>query len=146
MVGLSAIDGGVYPTLIAPLFNRFSPLEDLALKQRIEALLARTGFTSQGVFVMDGSRRSSHGNAYFTGFGSAKRIVFFDTLLKQLARKKLKPSWPTNWATSSASISSNASALPLRLSLGFLFILGQLLDASWFYAALGVSTPSTAMA
>jgi hypothetical protein len=90
MVGLPAVDGGALPHADCPLFNRFSPLEDLALKQRIEALLARTGFTSQGVFVMDGSRRSSHGNAYFTGFGSAKRIVFFDTLLKQLGAEEIE--------------------------------------------------------
>ena len=73
-----------YPTLIAPRFNRFTPLADPALRQRIDNLLARTGFHSDGVFVMDGSRRSSHGNAYFTGFGKTKRIVFFDTLLTQL--------------------------------------------------------------
>jgi STE24 endopeptidase len=74
-----------YPTFIAPLFNRFSRLEDPALGGRIEALLARCGFRSNGLYVMDGSRRSAHGNAYFTGFGAAKRIVFFDTLLARLA-------------------------------------------------------------
>ncbi len=74
----------LYPTVIAPLFNKFTPLEEGAVKARIEALLARCGFQSRGLFVMDGSRRSSHGNAYFTGFGAAKRIVFFDTLLKSL--------------------------------------------------------------
>ena len=74
-----------YPTLIAPLFNRFTPLADATLRERIERLLARCGFRSKGLFVMDGSRRSSHGNAYFTGFGAAKRIVFFDTLLSRLA-------------------------------------------------------------
>jgi STE24 endopeptidase len=74
-----------YPTLIAPLFNKFSRLEDATLGGRIEALLARCGFKSNGLYVMDGSRRSAHGNAYFTGFGAAKRIVFFDTLLSRLA-------------------------------------------------------------
>ena len=74
----------VYPTFIAPLFNKFAPLKDEALKQRIEALLTKCGFKSQGLFVMDGSSRSSHGNAYFTGFGASKRVVFFDTLLERL--------------------------------------------------------------
>ncbi len=73
-----------YPKFIAPLFNKFSPLEEGEVADRLNALLARTGFNSKGVFVMDGSRRSAHGNAYFTGFGKNKRIVFFDTLLKHL--------------------------------------------------------------
>ena len=136
----------LYPTLIAPLFNRFSPLEDLALKQRIEALLARTGFKSQGVFVMDGSRRSSHGNAYFTGFGSAKRIVFFDTLLKQLAPEEIEAVLAHELGHFKRKHIVKRISFAFALSLGFLFILGQLLDAHWFYAALGVSTPSTAMA
>lgn len=136
----------LYPTLIAPLFNRFSPLEDLELKQRIEALLARTGFKSQGVFVMDGSRRSSHGNAYFTGFGSAKRIVFFDTLLKQLAPQEIEAVLAHELGHFKRKHIVKRISFAFALSLGFLFILGQLLDASWFYTALGVSTPSTAMA
>src|SRR3989304_2034398 len=73
-----------YPSVIAPLFNKFRPLEQAALRERIQALLERTGFKSRGIFVMDGSRRSAHGNAYFTGFGRNKRVVFFDTLLKTL--------------------------------------------------------------
>jgi STE24 endopeptidase len=80
----------VYPTFIAPLFNKFTPLEDRGLRERIERLLARAGFTSSGVFVMDGSRRSSHGNAYFTGLGKNKRIVFFDTLLSQLGPEQIE--------------------------------------------------------
>jgi STE24 endopeptidase len=75
----------LYPTVIAPLFNKFSPLPAGAARDAIEALLARCGFRNRGLFVMDGSRRSSHGNAFFTGFGRAKRIVFFDTLLDRLA-------------------------------------------------------------
>jgi STE24 endopeptidase len=74
----------IYPTWIAPLFNKFVPLDDAQLRARVEALLARCGFASSGLFVMDGSKRSSHGNAYFTGFGKSKRIVFFDTLLSRL--------------------------------------------------------------
>ena len=75
----------IYPTFIAPLFNKFTPLADATLAGRIEALLARCGFRAKGLYVMDGSRRSSHGNAYFTGFGASKRIVLFDTLLARLA-------------------------------------------------------------
>ncbi|MBP6814175.1 MAG: M48 family metallopeptidase, partial [Burkholderiaceae bacterium] len=74
----------LYPTVIAPLFNKFEPMPDGPVRTRVEALLARCGFTSRGLFVMDGSRRSAHGNAYFTGLGRAKRIVFFDTLLNRL--------------------------------------------------------------
>src|SRR6185503_17814961 len=79
-----------YPKFIAPLFNKFSPLADAGLKARLEGLLARCGFRSQGVFVMDGSTRSAHGNAYFTGFGSNKRIVFFDTLVSTLAPEEIE--------------------------------------------------------
>src|SRR6185437_2837337 len=79
-----------WPAFIAPLFNKFSPLQDASLKERIEALLARCGFRSSGVFVIDGSRRSAHGNAYFTGIGRNKRIVFFDTLLMQLASSEIE--------------------------------------------------------
>ena len=80
---------GLYQNLIAPLFNKFTPLEDESLKSRIEGLMQRVGFASKGLFVMDGSRRSAHGNAYFSGFGSAKRIVFFDTLLSRLAPNEI---------------------------------------------------------
>ena len=83
-VGFNLLILVLYPTVIAPLFNRFSPLEDESLRGRIEALLAKCGFKSRGLFVMDGSKRSSHGNAYFTGLGASKRIVFFDTLLSRL--------------------------------------------------------------
>jgi STE24 endopeptidase len=83
-VGFNALVLVLYPTVIAPLFNKFEPLRDSGLAERISALLARTGFSSKGVFVMDGSRRSAHGNAYFTGLGRAKRIVFFDTLVDRL--------------------------------------------------------------
>ena len=74
----------LYPTVIAPLFNKFEPLQDEQLKSRVNALMQRCGFSAKGLFVMDGSKRSAHANAYFTGFGAAKRVVFYDTLLKQL--------------------------------------------------------------
>jgi STE24 endopeptidase len=80
----------LYPTVIAPLFNKFTPLEDESLKARIEGLMQRVGFASKGLFVMDGSKRSAHGNAYFSGFGAAKRIVFFDTLLARLQPQEIE--------------------------------------------------------
>src|ERR1019366_2356354 len=80
----------LYPTLIAPLFNKFTPLADDSLRTRIESLMKRGGFASKGVLVMDGSKRSAHGNAYFSGFGAAKRIVFFDTLLSRLAEQEIE--------------------------------------------------------
>ena len=78
----------LYPTVIAPLFNKFEPLADEALKARVQALMERCGFAAKGLFVMDGSRRSAHANAYFTGFGAAKRVVFFDTLLAQAVARR----------------------------------------------------------
>ena len=89
-LGFSLIITWAYPVLIAPLFNKFSPLGDENLKRRIDALLQRCGFTNRGVFVMDGSTRSAHGNAYFTGFGRHKRIVFFDTLMDKLAPEEIE--------------------------------------------------------
>ncbi|WP_252110160.1 M48 family metalloprotease, partial [Acinetobacter baumannii] len=80
-MGFSLLMMIIFPTFIAPLFNKFQPLEDETLKARVTALMQRCGFSAKGLFVMDGSRRSAHGNAYFTGFGAAKRVVFFDTLL-----------------------------------------------------------------
>ncbi len=89
LAAVSLLMGWLWPTLIAPLFNRFTPLPEGPLRQRIEELLARDGFRLQGIFVMDGSRRSGHGNAYFTGFGQSKRIVFYDTLLEQLDEEQI---------------------------------------------------------
>ena len=96
----------IAPTVIAPLFNKFSPMEDPELKARVERLLERCGFKVKGLMKMDGSRRSSHGNAYFTGFGNSKRIVFFDTLLAAARiRPKWKRCWRTSWAISSCGTS-----------------------------------------
>jgi STE24 endopeptidase len=136
----------LYPTFIAPLFNKFAPLEDAALKERIEQLLAKCGFRAKGLFVMDGSKRSSHGNAYFTGFGAAKRIVFFDTLLARLAPAEVE-----------AVLAHELGHFKLRhvwkrvvwlflASLAFLALLGWLIDRPWFYAGLGVESRGTAMA
>ena len=136
----------VYPTLIAPLFNKFSPLEEGEMKTRIEALLARCGFRSSGLFVMDGSKRSSHGNAYFTGFGNNKRIVFFDTLLSRLAAPEIEAVLAHELGHFRRHHVVQRIALMFATSLGFLWLLGQLIDAAWFYNGLGVPAQSTALA
>ncbi|MFA4970846.1 MAG: M48 family metallopeptidase, partial [Sulfuritalea sp.] len=128
----------LYPTVIAPLFNKFTPLEDGSLKQRIEALLARCGFSASGLFVMDGSKRSAHGNAYFTGFGRAKRIVFFDTLLEKLAPEEIEAVLAHELGHFRHRHVIKRIALSAVLSLGFLWLLGQLIDQPWFFAGLGV--------
>jgi len=136
----------VYPTWIAPLFNKFSPLEEGEMKTRIEALLARCGFRSSGLFVMDGSKRSSHGNAYFTGFGNNKRIVFFDTLLSRLAAPEIEAVLAHELGHFRRHHVVQRIALMFATSLGFLWLLGQLIDAVWFYNGLGVPAQSTALA
>ena len=135
-----------FPTFIAPLFNRFSKLEDPSLAGRIESLLKRCGFRTSGLYVMDGSKRSSHGNAYFTGFGSAKRIVFFDTLLSRLAPPEVEAVLAHELGHYRLHHVWKRIALLFAASLGFLWVLGQLIDRQWFYEGLGVSNPSTAAA
>ena len=135
----------LYPTVIAPLFNKFTPLEDAALKERIEALLARCGFASSGLFVMDGSKRSAHGNAYFTGFGRAKRIVFFDTLLEKLEPQEIEAVLAHELGHFKHHHVIKRIALSGAMSLAFLWLLGLLLDQPWFFAGLGVGAGSTAL-
>jgi STE24 endopeptidase len=135
-----------YPTFIAPLFNRFSPLEDATMKERIERLLAKCGFRSKGLFVMDGSKRSSHGNAYFTGFGAAKRIVFFDTLLSRLAPPEVEAVLAHELGHFKLRHVWKRVAWLFLASLGFLALLGWLADQPWFYTSLGVQSRSTALA
>ncbi|MEX1074558.1 MAG: M48 family metallopeptidase, partial [Burkholderiales bacterium] len=135
----------LYPTFIAPLFNKFSPLQDPALAGRIERLLARCGFTSNGLFVMDGSRRSAHGNAYFTGFGAAKRIVFFDTLLARLAPAEVEAVLAHELGHYRRHHVWKRIALLFALSLGLLWLLGQLLYEPWFYDGLAAGAPGDAM-
>lgn len=138
----------LYPVLIAPLFNKFTPMPDNAHKQRLDALLTRCAFAASGLFVMDGSRRSAHANAYFTGFGRNRRIVLFDTLIKQLTPEQLE-------AVLAHEIGHyQRKHLPKRLltmallSMALLWTLFQLLHAPWFYHDLGVSeaNPATALA
>jgi STE24 endopeptidase len=131
----------VYPTFIAPLFNKFSPMEDGALRTRIETLLSKCGFRSQGLFVMDGSRRSSHGNAYFTGFGKAKRIVFFDTLLSRLSPEEIEAVLAHEVGHFKLNHVFRRMAWTFGLSLVFLWTLGQLRASAWFFEALNVPSP-----
>lgn len=136
----------IYPSFIAPIFNKFQPLEDASLKTRIEALLHRCGFTAQGLFVMDGSKRSTHGNAYFTGFGKTKRIVFFDTLIARLTPSEIDAVLAHELGHFKRHHVIKRIVLTFALSLGFLWLLAQMMQADWFYAGLGVSTHSTALA
>ena len=131
-----------YPAFIAPLFNKFSPLQDEALKTRIENLLTRCGFKSQGVFVVDNSRRSSHGNAYFTGIGNNKRIVFFDTLLERLAHQEVEAVLAHELGHFSLKHVRKRLLVSIAMTFVALAILGWLTDQQTFYTALGVSTPS----
>ncbi|MBK7423623.1 MAG: M48 family metallopeptidase [Propionivibrio sp.] len=136
----------IYPTWIAPLFNKFSALDDAPLKARIEALLQRCGFASSGLFVMDGSRRSNHGNAYFTGFGKSKRIVFFDTLLGRLQPVEVEAVLAHELGHFRHRHVIKRIVLLFALSLAGLALLGQLIDAEWFFNGLGVSVHNTALA
>jgi len=131
-----------WPTLIAPLFNKFTPLSDEALKQRTEALLQRCGFSSRGVFVMDGSRRSVHGNAYFTGVGRSKRIVFFDTLLERLQIAEVEAVLAHELGHFRLHHVRWRLVLSLALGLGGLALLGFLTQWPDFYSAFGIATPS----
>jgi STE24 endopeptidase len=138
-VGFNALVLLLYPTVIAPLFNRFEPLADSELAARIGALLARTGFSSRGVFVMDGSRRSAHGNAYFTGLGRAKRIVFFDTLLQRLQPAEIEAVLAHELGHFKRRHIAKRLAFSFIASLGFLALLGWLAGQGWFYQGLGVT-------
>lgn len=136
----------IFPTWIAPLFNKFTPLADAALKARIEALLERCGFAASGFFVMDGSRRSAHGNAYFTGFGRNKRIVFFDTLLSRLQPQEVEAVLAHELGHFRLRHVLKRIVLMFVLALAFLALLGLLAQSPWFYAGLGVSVAGDAQA
>ncbi|MGA8052213.1 MAG: M48 family metallopeptidase [Burkholderiales bacterium] len=134
----------IYPTFIAPLFNKFSPLQDPGLEGRIKALLGRCGFRSSGLYVMDGSKRSSHGNAYFTGFAGAKRIVMFDTLLARLAPPEVEAVLAHELGHYKRHHVWKRVAVLFVVSLALLWVLGQLIDRDWFYAGLNVTARDTA--
>ena len=144
--GFSLFMMWAYPAFIAPIFNKFNPLDNEELKQRIEQLLTRCGFTSQGVFIMDGSRRSSHGNAYFTGLGDNKRIVFFDTLLKSLSIDEVEAVLAHELGHFKRGHIKKRLISMIIISLLSLALLGWLMQYEGFYTGLGVSQSSTYIA
>lgn len=133
----------LYPTLIAPLFNKFEPLADEALVHRIEALMKRCGFAAKGLFVMDGSRRSAHGNAYFTGFGAGKRIVFFDTLLARLTGSEIEAVLAHELGHFKRRHVTKRMLVTFVISLLLFALLGWLSARTWFYEGLGVRPSMT---
>lgn len=128
----------IYPSFIAPLFNKFKPLEDEALKARVTALMARCGFAAKGLFVMDGSRRSAHANAYFTGFGASKRVVFYDTLLAKLSPAEVDAVLAHELGHFKHRHIVKRIASLFALSLAGFALLGWLSQQAWFYTGLGV--------
>lgn len=145
-LGFSLLMMWAFPKWIAPLFNTFQPLADEGLKTRIESLLQRTGFKSKGVFVMDGSKRSGHGNAYFTGLGQNKRIVFFDTLLKDMQAAEVEAVLAHELGHFAHKHIIKQMVVTFVLALAVLFGLGLLVPQDAFYQGLGVHYPSHAMA
>ncbi len=144
--GFSLFMMWVYPTWIAPIFNKFEPLEKGETLNRITSLLERCGFNSNGIFVIDGSKRSSHGNAYFSGFGRNKRIVFFDTLLKMLSDDELEAVLAHELGHFKKKHIIKGILISFATTLLGLALLAWLMKAEWFYSALGVSQTSTYMA
>jgi len=132
----------IYPTFIAPIFNKFKPLENNTLRNRIENLLDRTGFGNDGIFIMDGSKRSSHGNAYFTGIGRNKRIVFFDTLLKGMEDKEIEAILAHELGHFHHKHVRQRILSSFIFSLLSLALLGYLIKQGWFFHGLGITEPS----
>ena len=145
-LGFSLLMMWAYPAFIAPLFNTFRPLQNEALLTRIENLLTRNGFKSQGIFVMDGSTRSTHGNAYFTGLGANKRIVFFDTLIDELSHAEIEAVLAHELGHFKCRhIAKRMTLMGLIFLIG-LALLGWLINEAWFFNGLGVAEPSNHMA
>lgn len=144
--GFMLLMSWAFPTFIAPLFNKFNPLEDSDLKTVIESLLNRCGFNSSGIFVMDGSKRSGHGNAYFTGMGKSKRIVFFDTLIKSLDKDEVEAVLAHELGHFKLHHIKKRLLTSAIISFSLFFLLGWLIQQSWFYHHLGISQQSNYMA
>ena len=138
LVGFALFMQLVIPTFIMPWFNKFSPLQDPRLVERVEQLLARCGFRSRGLYVMDGSKRSAHGNAFFAGFGASKRIVLFDTLVERLEPTEVEAVLAHELGHYKLNHIKKRLAVSFASSLAGLFILGLLVEQPWFYAGLGV--------
>jgi STE24 endopeptidase len=136
----------IIPPFILPLFNKFTPITEGELARRIGELLRRCGFKSSGLYKMDGSKRSSHGNAFFTGFGATKRIVLFDTLVERLQPSEVEAVLAHELGHYRLHHIVKMLALSTALTFAGLWILGQLIDRPWFYAGLGVTTQATATA
>jgi STE24 endopeptidase len=139
-LAFSALMIAVYPAFIAPLFNKFSPLDNDSLKQRIEDLLARCGFRAQGLYVMDGSKRSSHGNAYFTGFGKSKRIVFFDTLIERLSAEEIEAVLAHELGHFKRRHILKLLVARFAIALIILAAMGWVIDKPWFYEGVGMGS------
>lgn len=146
LMGFSLLMSWLYPTVIAPLFNKFTPMEEGSLKNRIQDLLARCGFNSQGIFIMDGSKRSGHGNAYFTGLGNNKRIVFFDNLVNSLEEEELEAVLAHELGHFKCKHVVKMLCATAVMSLISLGVLGWLIGEDWFYTGLGVTVKSNAAA
>ncbi len=146
ILSFSLLMSWLFPTVIAPLFNKFTPMEEGSLKERIQGLLARCGFNSQGIFIMDGSKRSGHGNAYFTGLGNNKRIVFFDTLVESLDEEELEAVLAHELGHFKRKHVIKMLCASSVMSLIGLAVLGWLINQPWFYAGLGVQQTSNAAA
>ncbi|WP_150049505.1 MULTISPECIES: M48 family metallopeptidase [Methylomonas] len=146
LLSFSLLMSWLFPTLIAPLFNKFTPMQDGSLKDRIQNLLQRCGFNSNGIFIMDGSRRSGHGNAYFTGLGNNKRIVFFDTLVESLDEEELEAVLAHELGHFKCKHVIKMLAASSLMTLISFALLGWLIGQNWFFAGLGVSTQSNAAA
>ena len=142
LTGFSLLMFWLYPSYIAPIFNKFKPLDNLDLKVKIDQLLNRTGFKSDGVFVMDGSKRSSHGNAYFTGIGKNKRIVFFDTLLEGMEDQEVEAILAHELGHFHHKHIRKHMISSFTISLLGLALLGYLINQPWFFNGLGVQTMS----
>jgi STE24 endopeptidase len=146
LMTFSLLMSWLYPTVIAPLFNKFTPMEEGSLKERIQGLLTRCGFNSQGIFIMDGSKRSGHGNAYFTGLGNNKRIVFFDNLVASLDEEELESVLAHELGHFKCKHVIKMLFATSIMSLISFAVLGWLINEAWFYNGLGLEQASNAAA
>jgi len=146
LMSFSLLMSWLFPTVIAPLFNKFTPMEEGSLKDRIQGLLSRCGFSSNGIFIMDGSKRSGHGNAYFTGMGNNKRIVFFDTLIESLDDEELEAVLAHELGHFKRKHVIKMLVASSIMTLISFAVLGLLITQNWFFDGLGIDTHTNAAA